>query len=583
MKKNKDSHLNGRNIKSNGAYYTPENLANFLAEVTLRQVKFLNKKVITILDPACGDGSLLKAIACATNVKTRQRIKLVGYEVDTVAINNAKRNLRNLKVAGIEIRNGDFLDLVTCHTDNETANLFASNKLDNEKYDIVISNPPYVRTQTLGAERSQQLAAKFGLNGRVDLYHAFIKAISFVLRQGGVLGLLTSNRFIVTKSGESIRDLLRSNFNMYDLYDLGDTKLFEAAVLPATLVAKRTPTPQNTNCKFTRIYEHRNENSDNTPNKVWSTVLEAIKKSAHGIVKTNERCFKIERGDLAYSNDRKAPWVLSSLDTKNLMISVAAHRAFCFGDIAQVRVGIKTTADDVFIRDDWNTLPKNIRPETALLKPLITHHIAKRWALPENTKKTVLYPHGEETHGARIVVNINDYPQAHAYLKQHQLRLKARKYVIDAGRQWYEIWVPQQPSSWLLPKVVYPDISEEPKFFLDLSGAVVNGDCYWITLNEGVEPDYLYLLLAVANSTFATMFYDTAFHNKLYAGRRRFMTQYVRQFPIPSIEKNESQKIIKLTKTTMLKNNGTNTDQRIAGELDTLVWTSFGLSPKVVR
>ena len=38
------------------------------------------------------------------------------------------------------------------------------------------------------------------------------------------------------------------------------------------------------------------------------------------------------------------------------------------------------------------------------------------------------------------------------------------------------------------------------------------------------------LLLAVANSSFITKFYDIAFHNKLYAGRRRFMTQYVKKF-----------------------------------------------------
>ena len=82
---------------------------------------------------------------------------------------------------------------------------------------------------------------------------------------------------------------------------------------------------------------------------------------------------------------------------------------------------------------------------------------------------------------------------------------------------------------------MFPDISESPRFFLDTTGAVVNGDCYWITLKEGVEEDWLLLMLAIANSSFITRYYDVAFHNKLYAGRRRFMTQYVKDFPLPRL------------------------------------------------
>ena len=63
------------------------------------------------------------------------------------------------------------------------------------QFDAVIANPPYVRTQVLGAATAQELARRFRLTGRVDLYHAFAKAIANVLKPGGILGLLTSNRF----------------------------------------------------------------------------------------------------------------------------------------------------------------------------------------------------------------------------------------------------------------------------------------------------------------------------------------------------------------------------------------------------
>ena len=48
-----------------------------------------------------------------------------------------------------------------------------------------------------------------------------------------------------------------------------------------------------------------------------------------------------------------------------------------------------------------------------------------------------------------------------------------------AGRQWFEIWVPQRAHLWKLPKVVFPDIAEAPRFFVDTDRHLVNGDCYW--------------------------------------------------------------------------------------------------------
>ncbi len=124
-----------------------------------------------------------------------------------------------------------------------------------------------------------------------------------------------------------------------------------------------------------------------------------------------------------------------------------------------------------------------------------------------------------------------------------------------------------------------PDIAEEPKFFLDMTGAVVNGDCYWMTLRPGRTPDWLPLVLAVANSSFITRYYDIAFHNKLYAGRRRFMTQYVKQFPLPDAA-GTGAKIVRLVKR-LLRSSAT--DRPLEQQIDALVWESFGLSEEVAR
>jgi adenine-specific DNA-methyltransferase len=41
------------------------------------------------------------------------------------------------------------------------------------------------------------------------------------------------------------------------------------------------------------------------------------------------------------------------------------------------------------------------------------------------------------------------------------------------------------------------------------------------------------LMMAIANSALGRDYYDSVCGNKLYAGRRRYITQYVERFPIP--------------------------------------------------
>ena len=54
--------------------------------------------------------------------------------------------------------------------------------------------------------------------------------------------------------------------------------------------------------------------------------------------------------------------------------------------------------------------------------------------------------------------------------------------------------------------------------------------------------------MGVSNSTFLEYYYDLHFGNKLYSGKRRFITQYVEKFPLPDPDSKEAAKIIKFAK-----------------------------------
>lgn len=551
-------------VKSGGVHYTPARLAQFLAERIAITVGD-RRPPLRVLDPACGDGGLLEAMAEALPEDHRTKAEFIGYEMDADAVQATRTRLSNLGLANVDIRLGDFLD-GSC---GESEMLFESN--GDETFDVVISNPPYVRTQVLGSKEAQRLARRYGLTGRVDLYHAFTIAMTQALRSGGVLGLLTSNRFLMIQSGASMRRLLRDSYEIHEIFDLGDTKLFEAAVLPAIVVATREPAPSSETVRFSRVYEVR---SDQPSADATESPLDAITTGASRIVEFEGTRYQVDRGWLEASDDAKLPWTSLSDECRLWLSTVAEHSAGVFDDVAKIRVGVKTTADAVFIRNDWGDLPASTQPEAELLYPLITHHLDVRWRLADTSaiEKRILYPHAEASERKKHAVAIEEYPHALAYLEAHRERLEGRQYVIDSGRNWWEIWVPQRPEDWRKRKLICPDISEQPRFFVDETGSIVNGDCYWITLKPGQPEHALDVMLGIANSTFISRFYDIKFHNKLYAGRRRFMTQYVKQFPIPDLGSDGANELAGLVR----QQSG---DQNINNDvlIDRLVWQLFGL------
>ena len=178
--------------------------------------------------------------------------------------------------------------------------------------------------------------------------------------------------------------------------------------------------------------------------------------------------------------------------------------------------------------------------------------------------------------GRRRTTDLTHYPSSKNYLERHRATLESRKYVLEAGRKWYEIWVPQDPSAWDKTKLVFRDIAEQPIFWIDQAGSVVNGDCYWIICSNPAKTDLLWLAAAVGNSRFIERFYDSCFHNKLYAGRRRFITQYVEKFPLPKPDSDISTEIIATAKVVYACIPSSQTDA-LQEQLERMVWKAFGL------
>lgn len=553
--------------KSGGVHYTPPELAAFVASNALAVASVGSR--LRVLDPACGDGALLAAMA--ELAPPGCELELVGCDTDPTALDATDARLGDLRRIGLSssIEACDFLSEAAALRDASESLFGGSLEAASlaEPFDIVIANPPYVRTQTLGAEESRRLAAVFGLTGRVDLYHAFAVAMTESLREGGVLALLCSNRFMTTKGGGSLRRHLQARLDVDRVFDLGDTKLFEAAVLPAVVVASRR-SPSGESPFMASVYECPVADG----HAEAASVLRAVAEGIEGKVQVGRTSFEIRRGRLDLDPTSSDPWVLATED-EGWVGQVEARAAMRFGDLGKIRVGIKTTADKVFIREDWGAADGSA-PELELLLPLLTHHVASKWTAGEPNRR-VLYPYdlGERR---RVPLDLSEWPRAANYLETHRAQLEGRRYVVEAGRHWWEIWVPQRPAEWALPKLVFPDISDQPRFSLDCTGSVVNGDCYWLALATEDDQALGLLAMAVANSSLGTRFYDQVCGNMLYSGRRRYITQYVERFPIPDPTCPEARKIVELVGTLVRGECGASELVELEDEVDELVWRSFG-------
>lgn len=510
--------------KKNGVVYTPVEMANYVANQMVKYKPFENSSEVSILDPAIGEGELIISMVnaiCDDTIK----IKIVGYETNkTVGRATQEKLSRMFPNAKIDIRTSDFLEAV------ELKNV--------EKFDYVIANPPYIRTQIMGSDRAQKIAQKLSLEGRVDIYYAFLIYTKEVLKPNGIAGYITSNKFMTIKAGSSVRNYMIEHYKMHHITDLGDTKLFSASVLPCILVFSLGNTNNGKQVRFTSIYQNSTEPKAGV---AIENVFDAIHDS--GLYSTPEgKSYKYQQGTLC-STEQNALWTINSDENEKWLSRVDSQTWMRFSDIGKIRVGIKTTADNVFIGDDWYGDRANIE----LLQPLITHRNAGQIIPNKNAQWKVLYTH-KSVNGRKVAYNIEEFPNAKAYLLEHYEQLNSRNYIKKANRNWYEIWVPQNPDSWKHRKIVFRDISERPEFWLDETGAIVNGDCYWIDISPDVTEDVVYLALAVANSGFIERYYDIKFNTKLYSGKRRYQTQYVEDFPIPHYDTESARDAVTLVK-----------------------------------
>ena len=123
-----------------------------------------------------------------------------------------------------------------------------------DKFDIVIGNPPYVRQEKIKKEKP--LLQKQGyevFTSTADLYVYFYEKGYKILKQGGILAYITSNKWMRAKYGEKLRRFLKENTTILKLIDFSGYRVFEQTVDTCILLFKKEKPPKGHSFKFLEV------------------------------------------------------------------------------------------------------------------------------------------------------------------------------------------------------------------------------------------------------------------------------------------------------------------------------------------
>lgn len=415
--------------------------------------------------------------------------------------------------------------------------------IENKSYNYVVGNPPYVRIQRLSANGSKQfyLESFDSAVGRFDLYFLFIERGLKLLKPNGKLGYITSNKFMTTNAGRGIRKVISKSSTVKHIFDLSDTKVFEAAVLPCVLILEKCQSERETfpfgllrEIKYDRKYQRvedafthlRSNVSEEFYQKRMNLPSKCGRRVSFGL-RIIQSCQPETSGD---------SWHFLSPAEKKVIDAIGANRPVSLGQVATITSGLKTTADSVFVHPMTESFIENRKLEKDLIYPYIQASNIERWkirwtGIKEKSDTYVFYPH--LTKGKKVVpINLDEYPNGAAYLKSHYERLSKRSYLIESGRKWYEIWVQQKLETFQQPfKIVTPDIKTRNTFALDTEGFMSGSSCFAILPKKQTEAESYYLL-GLLNSELLEFFHKVKASTFIYAGRYRYWTSHLKDYPI---------------------------------------------------
>ncbi len=310
-----DSKLEDHLKRRNGIYYTPEKLAKYLAE------PLISSTIKSVFDPAYGEGALLLAAESIFKEKFETKVTLELFGSDIHPVNGLLSHLPEAN-----LKQQDFFNL--------------ENDL---KFDVILSNPPYVRHQSQSRELIKEYRERLHdlqfLSNSSDLWTYFlVKSVSH-LKSGGSMGLIIPWAFLQADYARDIRTWLIDKFENIKVLALNHPYFEEESAQERVVILWLS-------------------------NKDYTT--ERIEFAFARDIESNISYRELQRTEW---NSNKVVGVNNDLDSIFSRISNEL-RFSKFESLADTRIGVVTGANSFFIRKEEELTQLGFDPNQLL--PIVT-------------------------------------------------------------------------------------------------------------------------------------------------------------------------------------------------------------------
>ena len=323
-------------------------------------------------------------------------------------------------------------------------------------FDIIIGNPPYVRHELIRAIKpalKQQFPEVF--TGTADLYVYFYKRGTELLRGGGVLTYISSNKFLRAGYGKKLRKFFTDKVCLQKLLDFGSVPVFGANVDTCiVLVESALPDAE--------------------------VFLAATFRDSADIPRLSD-AFQEHACPMHASDLSPDGWSLTSPNALKLLKKLE-NTGTPLGEYVGGGIyrGVITGCNDALIIDEsvrQQLIAEDIKSDE-LIKPVLRGKNVRKW----KTKPTDEYLIAIASSANREwpwsdAGNISEaegifaetYPAIHRHLNGYRERLTARD---DQGKFYWELRSCAYYAEFEKPKIVYPNIAQFPSACYDTRGNI---------------------------------------------------------------------------------------------------------------
>lgn len=524
--------------RNSGTVLTPSFIIDYLIKSAAGFFSEGSKAIPRICDPACGyAGFLVPAVQFLSSVysispKEAVTKYIFGYDVNPISISLAQTMLAlNTLSMGQDPTGLQYnIHCIDTLLENPINNMNLNDRFSG--FDVLITNPPYIKLQNLLPEYREKLQGKYPEYSIGSFSTAMLFLISGyrLLSPEGCLGYITQNNIFTSLAGVPVRKFLSDSECLKRIIDFGSTKIFDNASAYTCLIFAASN--RSKSFEYGRIAKNVN-----TP------ILQDVRLSS------------VLHNSLNSSKWRLVP--SEHKDNTKRLESIGTP----LGVLCSLRVGFATLKDKVyFVRKVGdNVVGQSDNGKERIIENEVTRPAIKiaefnnESELLTNTRR-IIFPY-EKINGKYKPISehslMEKYPNCYDYLVSWKETLATR----DKGKKSIEPWFAWGRSQALEapgPKLLTKTFSNHPNFMLDESDSLFcNGYSVFIDdHNKSLfTPKYpIKVIQAIINSVVMDYYLRlTSF--QIEGDYQCYQKNFIERFSIPLLDENEMNIVLSLQGT----------------------------------